>query len=143
LTRDHLDYHGDMQTYFRVKERLFSELLESSSKPAVFAVINNDDPYGAKMQVSSRAKVWRYGMDPNDDFYFSIRAQDFSHTRFSLRTPRGEAEVRLPLAGLYNVYNATAAIAVALAAGMSLKAATEAVETFPGVPGRLESIPNS
>lgn len=141
LTRDHLDYHKSMDEYFAAKERLFREVLGASRKSQVWAVINADDPAGRKLQVTDRAKVWTYGQGAAD-FRFLIREQDFGGTRFTLKTPRGEAEIHLPLPGLHNVYNATAAIAVGLAADASLATCSEALANFRGVPGRLQKVPN-
>ncbi|MBX9765803.1 MAG: UDP-N-acetylmuramoyl-L-alanyl-D-glutamate--2,6-diaminopimelate ligase, partial [Bdellovibrionales bacterium] len=54
LTRDHLDYHVTMEKYFAAKSLLFQSVLEESQKPQVFAVINQDDPWGKKIKPNSR-----------------------------------------------------------------------------------------
>lgn len=140
LTRDHLDYHHDMQSYFLAKQRLFSSLLRQSDKEHVVAIINADDPYGKKIQIADRVRVWSYSSHEGD-FVFTPLEQNFSGSRFNLRSPQGSIEVQLSLPGLHNIYNATAALAVALHAGMSLEAAAMALKTFNGVPGRLERVP--
>jgi UDP-N-acetylmuramoyl-L-alanyl-D-glutamate--2,6-diaminopimelate ligase len=142
LSRDHLDYHPDMEDYFQAKARLFNELLARSAKPARFAIINSDDEYGRRLAGSSGAQTWAYG-SKNADFTYTIHEQDFSGTRFHLKTPRGECHMKLPMAGTHNVENATAAIACGVAAGAQLDTCVIALEKFRGVSGRLEAVPNS
>jgi UDP-N-acetylmuramoyl-L-alanyl-D-glutamate--2,6-diaminopimelate ligase len=143
LTRDHLDYHLDMEGYFAAKERLFREVLGASRKAQVWAVVNADDSWARKLQVSERARVWTYGQSTGADFRFTVREQSFNGTVFTVKTPRGDEQIVLPLPGLHNVYNATAAIAVGCAAGASLETCRDAVAGFMGVPGRLERVPNN
>lgn len=140
FTRDHLDYHQTMENYFAAKERLFSELLGRDPKTAV-AVLNVDDPWIAKTQVKEGVTTWGYGQT-DTDFSFRILKQDLNGSLFSLSTPRGNTEVRLPCTGTHNVYNAVAAMAAAMAAGCSLQTAGEALSTFYGAPGRLQKVPN-
>ena len=71
----------------------------------------------------------------------SVELEGMAGARMSLRTPGGEAEVRLPLPGLYNVYNAVAAAAAALELGVSFEAVRSALEEFGGAFGRVETIP--
>lgn len=140
FTRDHLDYHQTMENYFAAKERLFSELLGRDPKTAV-AILNVDDEWIAKTQVKEGVTTWGYGQT-DTDFSFRILKQDLNGSLFSLSTPRGNSEVRLPCTGTHNVYNAVAAIAAAMAAGCSLQTAGEALSTFYGAPGRLQKVPN-
>ncbi|MGE0762615.1 MAG: UDP-N-acetylmuramoyl-L-alanyl-D-glutamate--2,6-diaminopimelate ligase [Bdellovibrionales bacterium] len=141
LTRDHLDYHHTMEEYFAAKERLFHEVLATSSKPRTWAVVNADDPWSARLKIADQAKLWTYGQKAAD-FRFTLGRQDFTGSEFNLKTPRGEQTIHLPLPGLHNVYNATAAIAVGLAAGASLETCAQAIAEFNGVPGRLERVPD-
>lgn len=149
LTRDHLDYHQDMESYFSAKQKLFSELLRNSPKPQTFAILNADDPYGKKIKVGDGVRRWFYSeakngrQDQNSDFSFKIVDLGYWGSQFTLATPRGSVEVKLPIPGKHNVYNSVAALAVAVAAGMSLDRAAAALTTFKGVPGRLEAVENS
>lgn len=142
LTRDHLDYHQTMDNYFQAKQKLFAELLAHSKKPSVFAIVNQDDEWGQKLQVADRATRWGYGQGPCE-LQFQIRKQTFEHIVFELTTPRGKATVQLPMVGLHNVYNATASLGVALAADVSLEKAADSIRNFTGVPGRLERVINN
>ena len=140
LTRDHLDYHHSLEDYFAAKERLFHELLGRHPQTAV-AVLNGDDEWVRRVRVKEGVTTWWYGTK-NADFTFRVLKQDLNGSLFHLSTPRGNSEVFLPCPGLHNVYNATAALAAALAAGVSLEAATEALSQFFGAPGRLQKVEN-
>ncbi len=144
FTRDHLDYHGTMENYFAAKERLFSELLGRNNGVNV-AVLNADDPSVRNVRVKEGVTTWWYGMgvDHPADFSFRALKQDLNGTLFHLVTPRGNTEIHLPCTGLHNVYNAVAATAVALAAGVSLATVQDALAQFRGAPGRLERVQNS
>lgn len=141
LTRDHLDYHGTMEEYFKAKQRLFTDLLWKTSKSPCFAIINTDDRWGRQMRVADPAILWTYG-NREGDFKFDIRSMDFAQTIFKLQTPAGEAEIKLPMSGNHNVMNATAAVALCVAAGVPVATCAKALERFHGVPGRLQSVPN-
>ena len=70
-----------------------------------------------------------------------VRLEGMSGSLVRLRTPAGELELRLPLPGLYNVYNAVAAVAAALELGVPLAEVKAALESFGGAFGRVETIP--
>lgn len=141
LTRDHLDYHGTMEEYFKAKQRLFTDLLWKTSKSPCFAIINTDDKWGRQLRVADPAILWTYG-HREGDFRYQILKMDFTSTHFKVQTPAGEADVILPMSGAHNVMNAVAAIAVGISAGVSLSTCVKALEVFSGVPGRLQSVPN-
>ncbi len=140
FTRDHLDYHGTMQDYFTAKERLFTDLLGRHEGVNV-AVLNADDPEVRKVRVGEGVTTWWYGQKDADFTFRSLR-QDLNGTLFNLSTPRGNAEIFLPCTGLHNVYNAVAACAAGLAAGVSLDTVAVALGKFRGAPGRLQRVPN-
>lgn len=142
LTRDHLDYHGDMESYFKTKQRLFFDILQRSKKTARFAIVNVDDDYGRRLNVTSQAKWMSYGQN-DAELNFHILESDFAGSRFFLQSPRGDQEFYLSIPGEHNVYNAAAAIGVALAAGISLDVCAEALKKFVGVPGRLQPVYNN
>jgi UDP-N-acetylmuramoyl-L-alanyl-D-glutamate--2,6-diaminopimelate ligase len=142
LTRDHLDYHETMEDYFNSKQMLFNELIRKSNKQHKFAIINKDDEYGKKLHVADGVKKWTYGQK-DCDFSFRIISQSFSGTDIELQTPRDSAKMHVTIPGVMNVYNATCATAVAMAAGVSLEKCVEAMQNFAGVKGRLERIFNN
>ncbi|MBX3032560.1 MAG: UDP-N-acetylmuramoyl-L-alanyl-D-glutamate--2,6-diaminopimelate ligase [Bdellovibrionaceae bacterium] len=142
LTRDHLDYHADMEDYFQAKQRLFLDLLWKTSKRPCRAIVNVDDAWGRRLRIADPARLWTYGRG-DADFSFRITRLEMTRAVFELKTPQGTATVDLPMGGEHNVQNAVAAIAVGLSAGIGLAACAQALSAFPGVPGRLQSVPNN
>jgi UDP-N-acetylmuramoyl-L-alanyl-D-glutamate--2,6-diaminopimelate ligase len=138
LTRDHLDYHGDMERYFAAKRRLFAEHLA----PGGTAVVNARDPWGARLaaELGPGRRVWRYGVRAEDD----LRAQDtrtgLAGISAMLSTPTGPLALRSPLVGAHNVENLLCAAGLALALGVELAAVGRALAVSPGAPGRLERV---
>jgi UDP-N-acetylmuramoyl-L-alanyl-D-glutamate--2,6-diaminopimelate ligase len=143
LSRDHLDYHKDMDGYFNAKNRLFKELLSRSSKPKPTAIINADDEYGKKIEVGSNVRLWYYGANSGAHLRYHVQTSGFSGTRFSLATPVGHRDFSIRMVGLHNVANACAAIGAGLSADLSMDAIAQALGSLNGVAGRLEAVPNT
>jgi UDP-N-acetylmuramoyl-L-alanyl-D-glutamate--2,6-diaminopimelate ligase len=142
VTADHLDFHRSREEYLAAKGRLFAMLDESVSKAGVekVAVLNADDPASDYFRGLTRARAVTYGVaKPAEVRAADIRPSDWG-SRFRLATPAGEEEVNLALPGDFNVYNALAAVAVALSQGVALGDIARGIAAFPGVPGRLERI---
>lgn len=143
LTRDHLDYHGTMESYFAAKRRLFDGSL--GERPRV-SVLNADDEYGVRLSDELKRegqRVLLYGLDSAAD----VTAREVEYTlagsRLRLVTPEGEREVASPLVGRPHVYNITCAAACAHALGIGLDATAEALKTCAGAPGRFEHVPHA
>ncbi|OGO51059.1 MAG: hypothetical protein A2148_10805 [Chloroflexi bacterium RBG_16_68_14] len=141
LSSDHLDFHGTLEEYREAKGRLFRMLDESPRKDvSKAAVLNADDPASAYFRSLTRAPSVTYAIDaPADVRAESVEAQGLA-SRFRLATPAGSGDVSVRLAGRYNVSNCLAAAAVGLSQGLSLDEIVRGLETFPGVPARLEPI---
>ncbi len=139
LTRDHLDYHASMEEYFEVKARLFSGAMGQRPERAV---INLDDPYGERLVASLPGEQSRltYGEAPGSDVRATSVEYGFKHTSLTLSWPGGEQTVTSPLIGRYNLSNLLAAVAAVIAAGRNPKNFLSRLETFTGVPGRMERI---
>jgi UDP-N-acetylmuramoyl-L-alanyl-D-glutamate--2,6-diaminopimelate ligase len=140
LTRDHLDFHGTMESYLAAKGILF-EMLErpTAKKFTRAAVLNADDPASEYLRGRSHAPVLTYGLGNADFAALEVESQGFS-TSFRLRHAGRDYAARVPLVGRFNAYNALAAVAMASSQGVPVEAAVVALQTFPGVPGRLERI---
>jgi UDP-N-acetylmuramoyl-L-alanyl-D-glutamate--2,6-diaminopimelate ligase len=135
LTRDHLDFHGDMETYFKAKRRLFDELGTDGT-----AVVNVDDPHGLPMGSGLRGRTVTYGIDREADvrpgpIRFSLDGLDFA-----VRTPLGPVDVRTVLVGRPNVYNLLATIACGTALNLPLEGISRGLSSVEGVPGRFEVV---
>lgn len=142
LTRDHLDYHGDMGSYLQAKGRLFSELLaEGRGKGVRTSVINRDDPASEHLLRQAAGPVITFGVDGGD-----VTLRDLSVTTAgmtaTLVTPVGDRPFHSPLVGRYNASNILAAAAAAIAFGISLDDVIAGIEGCAAVPGRLERIEN-
>ncbi len=140
LTQDHLDYHGDLETYYQVKRRLFRSKTGSGPK---IAVVNCDDPYGRRLvgELDDGIRVITFSLrDEKADLW--ARAYDCSHHGSKVVVQSGPESVvfstRLP--GPYNVSNILAALAVCKAYGIALSDIGPELESFPGVPGRMERL---
>ena len=138
LTRDHLDYHGDMDGYFAAKRRLFAEHLV----PGGTAVVNVRDPWGVKLadELGPGRRLWRCGTRGEDALRpLSVRTGlDGIEARFA--TPGGELAIHSPLVGAHNVENLLLAAGMALALGLPPAAIERGLSECAGAPGRLERI---
>lgn len=149
LTHDHLDYHSTLEEYFEVKQKLFTDILGRSQKQNIFAIINRDDPWGAKMKVHPKVTTWTYGSQTLASgatpvtFSFTLNKMDFTGTQFIAHTPEGSVALQSPLIGIHNIYNVLAAIAAGMAGGLSLKHLQTVLPSFKGIPGRLQRVQNN
>jgi UDP-N-acetylmuramoyl-L-alanyl-D-glutamate--2,6-diaminopimelate ligase len=136
LTRDHLDYHGDMARYGEAKAKLFHW-------PGLAgAVINLDDGFGRELALGLRGtgtRVLGYGIGHGD---IAGHRVDLSTRglRLEIRTPWGEAELASRLIGGFNVSNLLGTLGVLLAADLPLEDAVDALAQVTPVAGRLEMI---
>ncbi len=137
LGRDHLDFHRDTDDYFRAKARLF-RALEASSKPRRTAVLNAADARVRALRGDLTIPVRTFGAGGD------VRAERLTMTldgaTFELVLGDERIPIRSPLIGAGHVENVLAAAATAQVLGTPLAAIARAVETFPGVPGRLEPV---
>lgn len=134
LMPDHLDYHKTVAEYFQAKKILFQKI-DRSLKPHKRAIVNGDDPYASEMTYGLKTEIMTFGMKPGVDIRLSSSGREIDF--------RGKSVAfKNPLIGTFNSYNILAAIAVSLHQGSSLEEIAARLETFPGVPGRLEKIPN-
>jgi UDP-N-acetylmuramoyl-L-alanyl-D-glutamate--2,6-diaminopimelate ligase len=141
LGRDHLDFHETMEQYQAAKGRLFQMLDESTQKAAPkAAVVNSDDEASAYFLEHSDAPVIMYGLSGKPDVAARAVKADGLTTKFRLLVGDEVANVSVNLAGEFNVYNCLATAAVGLSQGLSVAEIVSGLNTFPGVPGRMENI---
>lgn len=141
LTQDHLDYHHSMEAYFDAKTLLFEKLTAQAHKKGR-AIINADDRHGHFLleRLGKRVKTVTFGRGVTADYRASAIQFDGSGTKFQLDARGKSFLVRMPLIGLFNIYNALGALAASTACGVELRAAVAALASAPQVPGRLERI---
>jgi UDP-N-acetylmuramoyl-L-alanyl-D-glutamate--2,6-diaminopimelate ligase len=137
LTRDHLDYHGDMDAYFAAKRLLFTDHLRADGR----AVLNLDDERTPELARASRGNVWTFSLEkPGADLLAEDVRLSLQGARFRARTPVGVLEVESSLLGLFNVQNALAALGAGLALGLPADAVQRGIAALRGVPGRMERV---
>ncbi|GAB4227980.1 MAG: UDP-N-acetylmuramoyl-L-alanyl-D-glutamate--2,6-diaminopimelate ligase [Deltaproteobacteria bacterium] len=140
LTRDHLDFHGDMESYFAAKARFFREYLPSGGKKAGIAV-NADDPYGERLAREFPSAL-TFGVSRARDIHPEEMETDWDGTRMLLATPAGPLPLRSALIGAHNVSNIMAAVAGAFLLSVGNDAVAAGIRSVEAIPGRLEAIPN-
>ena len=142
LSRDHLDYHESMETYFTIKSLLFKELSKSPEKNSATAVINWDDSRGKELASLTDVPVVSYGLWEG----CQVRAEDIHASgqgiTANLITPSGNTRIHSRLIGDFNLYNILAAATGALSMGINLDAISSGISALQGVPGRLERVEN-
>ncbi len=141
LSRDHLDYHGSMEEYFRAKQLLFTQYLRESKKEKHFAIINLDDPRGAELSRTACGTVFRYGVSRRGEVWPQRVEEGPEGIRCLVVTPRGSCELISPLVGRHNLYNLLAAVSVGEVLEIPHQAVAAGVTRLQRVPGRLERVP--
>jgi UDP-N-acetylmuramoyl-L-alanyl-D-glutamate--2,6-diaminopimelate ligase len=139
LTRDHLDFHGDMERYGAAKARLFG------FEGIRHRIFNVDDPFGAQLAArpawAGRIACTRRA-GPVEGSGPVLRARDLQlgrgGMRFALESSFGAAAVETPLIGSFNVDNVLAVIAVLLARGIAMSRALDSLARLSPPSGRLE-----
>lgn len=141
LTRDHLDFHGDMESYFSAKARFFREYLPAGGKRTGIA-LNGDDPYGERLaQEFPSAKT--FGFSRSWDIHPEEMEMTWEGTRLVLATPAGPLPLRSSLIGAHNVSNVMAAVAGGLLLSVSPATIAAGIAAAGTIPGRMEPIPNT
>lgn len=133
LTQDHLDYHKTFDNYLAAKRKLFSQ-----SKHGVF---NIDDPYAAAMMEELTLPVTTFGIRERADICASEIDITTRGVQFDIRYPGGKTRINVPIPGLFTVFNAMGAAAVALALNISMEHIKLGLEDMQSVSGRLEPLP--
>lgn len=125
LDRDHLDYHDDMESYFEAKASLFAPARVE------VGVVNRDDPWGSRLLVGRRAPIVSYSLDDATNLDRTAEGSSFRW--------RGQ-QIRLPIPGLFNVYNALAAATTAACLDVPESTIAESLSSASAPPGRMEQI---
>lgn len=133
LSRDHLDYHHDMQSYANSKKRLFTEFAPR------FAIINHDDLTGRGWikELAGETQTLAYGMAPGAELQAEILAVDADGMYLRINGPWGKSEFRTGLLGAFNVSNLLAAAGTLSLLGMCWGDVVGELEMMQAVPGRM------
>nr|WP_107402010.1 UDP-N-acetylmuramoyl-L-alanyl-D-glutamate--2,6-diaminopimelate ligase [Streptomyces oceani] len=137
LSPEHLDFHPDMEDYFRAKRQLFTEERSRAG------VVNFDDEYGFRLIGESEVPVTTFSAEGHPDADWRAEGVEVG-PKGSTFTAVGPDGVRVPavapIAGPFNVANALAALTALAVAGIDPGLAAEGIGAVPGVPGRLERV---
>ncbi|HEX3971748.1 MAG TPA: UDP-N-acetylmuramoyl-L-alanyl-D-glutamate--2,6-diaminopimelate ligase [Stellaceae bacterium] len=139
LTRDHLDYHADMEAYFLAKARLFTELLPANGT----AVFNIDASHTARLTrlgLGRGQRMITYGRNPASDIWLSDAIPEGLGQRITFSGFGEKRTIWIPLMGAFQAWNALCAVGLAIACGAPASAAFDAVGKLTGVPGRMQRI---
>jgi UDP-N-acetylmuramoyl-L-alanyl-D-glutamate--2,6-diaminopimelate ligase len=132
LTQDHLDFHPTMEDYFLAKRRLFDGR-------AAVAIVNVDDPYGARLADELERPI-TFALDRDADFRAVDVQMGLAGSHYLVNTPDGQAELSSPLRGRFNVYNVLGALAAVRALAVPLDGALATLRDAGRVPGRFEPV---
>ena len=150
LSRDHLDYHADMAEYAAAKAKLFDK---AHFPELTHAIINIDDEHAQIMLDTAHASgltVWSYSLDPakSATFVAADIKPSLQGVEIALRTDFGPKKTNIiklvsPLLGRFNVANLLAAIATAVALGISLERIANVIPQLQGAVGRMQRVPSA
>lgn len=143
LSRDHLDYHADMDDYAGAKARLFDKALFPT---LTHAIINADDEFSEifiRQAKQSGLTIWTYSTkNPKADFFAKQISPSLNGVDLVIQTPQGEMTVKSPLLGLFNVANLLASIGASLAMNVSFDEIINNIKHLKGARGRMEQVPS-
>ena len=145
LSRDHLDYHADMDDYFAAKSKLFTDHLAGGTKPGRSAVIYGADPRGAELVEMIRGTpvdIWTYGEESRWDVHPLGVESDVAGLRGKIRAKDRTIEFSSSMIGSANLQNILAATGVGCALGLPSDAVAAGIKGLTAVPGRLEKVEN-
>jgi UDP-N-acetylmuramoyl-L-alanyl-D-glutamate--2,6-diaminopimelate ligase len=140
LSRDHLDFHGDMETYFFAKKKMFEGLNRTRPRKMV---LNMDDARFEDLRAIDPTRVISYGMQLAADICPSRYRFGWEGTDAMYKTPTGDLEVRTSLMGKPNLFNIGAAIGVGIALDVPPDAIMRGIQDLRNVPGRFELVPSA
>ncbi len=138
LTRDHMDYHGNMKEYFAAKKRLFTEILAEGG----VAVINADIPEYRQLAIeclNTRKQIYSYGKNATEIQLVSSEPS-LKGQKLTINLFGAMREINLPLAGEFQAMNALCALGMVIAMGAKENEALSAIEKIKGASGRLECV---
>lgn len=141
IGEDHLEYHGGFDNYLRTKGLLFSRLNRSKRKPRIpkVSIMNIDDPHFAYFDQFVADRKYTFGLKGGTCIATNIELSP-QGSKFTLKIPNHTLEINIKLPGAFNIMNALAAVAVALANNIQPEIMKKALANTQPVPGRYETV---
>ena len=148
ITRDHLDFHGDMESYFQSKKKLFFEYLKKDGRAVI--MLEMETPHngqertvlvgkGQALAAELVAPI-RCGMERNCDLYPEDFVCSLAGIKTTIQTPQGRLKLHSSLVGQFNLMNLLTAAGVGIALELSPETIADGIQSLKNVPGRLERI---
>ena len=135
LGRDHLDFHADVEDYFRAKAGLFTP------DRARTALVNVDDAHGRRLRDTVEVPVRTFSTAGAEADWQAVDVEPHgTGSAFTVRHGVEEHRTSITLPGAFNVSNALCALAILAEAGFDLATLASSLSAVPGVPGRLEPV---
>ena len=135
LTKDHLDFHKNMEEYYKAKKKLFYK--------SGISIINLDDEYGKKMYdelKQENRKVFGYSIDNSSDFKAEIKETSIEGTIFNLTYNNTNIKIEINTPGRFSVYNTLASIIAAKLSGIEIENIKKSLKNLKGIVGRFEIV---
>ena len=136
LSRDHLDFHHDMESYFTAKRMLFEQYL----RPGATAVVSVDDTYGIRLAKSLSSPVRTFGFSADADIRVEEMEASFEGLDLRIRERGGVRRIKSPLIGRHNALNILAAFGAGLCLDFEAEELIQVIERAHGAPGRYEKV---
>lgn len=140
LTQDHLDFHGDMETYFQAKLRLFHQHLLPPELGGRAVVLIDDEAGQRIAQSLPPAACLRVSLSAAADISLLQERQGLDGTQARFQTPLGELAISSRLTGRFNLANLAVAVGIGVALGLDKDTIARGLARIEGVPGRLERV---
>lgn len=142
LSQDHLDYHGDMESYAKVKRRFLAEM------PVKNRIINADDSYGMRWinELFPQKSIFAYStrklsLPANLPLVYTEHVASTRHgVKAKVKSPWGEADIFLPLMGQFNLSNSLAVLTALCVYGIAFQDAVDCLSKLQAVPGRMQTL---
>jgi len=143
LSQDHLDFHGNLESYWASKKRLFTEyLITGPKKDQALAVINCNSAKGKELADNLQVAVIKAGSGPNNTVRAASTQCDLSGIAGEITAPGGKFDFKSSLVGEHNLENILCAVGVGSALNLSTHDLKSGIDAVAAIPGRLERIDN-
>ena len=139
LSQDHLDFHNDMEDYYRAKERLFAPRSQGGLEAGA-AVINLDDPCAGRLAGISPGRVLSYGTSQEAELRGTLLEAGLKASKVEVNYEGRRWEGETALTGRFNLYNILASLGACITLGMDVGSSLQSILSQPGVPGRFQAV---
>jgi len=137
LSKEHLDFHRDMEQYFSEKLKLFTSLSKNAN-----AIINIDDKYSRRIINNIKSKIITYGFDEKADIYPVSYEINYSGMEFQISLFNNLYKINTNITGKHNIYNIMASISACIINNIPIELIIKSLESIKSIPGRMEFIGN-